>query len=108
MFERIQDEQKSNLIDQKSGELPDYLEKFIQLDDNRFVRSIAHPLFLATEVTLLAFQPLFDGADIFRKKHIENLLLDNREKAEEYEKELNETLRSRIAKNGKQRFLGRF
>lgn len=83
---------------QKSGELQDYLEKFIQFDDRRFVQSIANSLFLATEVTFLKFKPAFDLEDIFRSKHIENLLLGNKEKAEKFEEELNEELRSQIEK----------
>lgn len=82
----------------KSGELQDYLEKFIQLEDRRFVQSIAHSLFSATEVALLPFKPLIDGANFFRNKHIKNLLLGDKKKAAEFEEELNETLRSRVAK----------
>lgn len=82
----------------KSRELQDYLEKFIQLDDSRFVQSIANSLFLATEVILLDFIPLFDFDDIYRKKHIKSLLLGDQEKADEYEEELKESFESRISR----------
>lgn len=81
---------------EKSGELKDYLTKFIELDDRHLVQSIAHALFLATEVELLDFKPVVDYEDLLRRKQTESSLLGNKEKAEEYDEQIKKELSSKV------------